>query len=82
MIHNYATGTWKTHKNPCIGVAKDKYLSCMQSLLIKKNPENTICASFGKTFSFTKKVLLTHSGYGNDYLPWLYTQPLQPNGGC
>jgi hypothetical protein len=21
------------------------------------------------------------SGYGNDYLPWLYTQPLQPKGG-
>ena len=21
-------------------------------------------------------------GYGNDYLPWLYTQPLQPKGGC
>ena len=22
------------------------------------------------------------AGYGNDYLPWLYTQPLQPKGGC
>ena len=22
------------------------------------------------------------AGYGNDYLPWLYTRPLQPKGGC
>jgi hypothetical protein len=25
---------------------------------------------------------LTTAGYGNDYLPWLYTQPLQNIGGC
>ena len=24
----------------------------------------------------------TLPGYGNDYLPWLYTRPLQNKGGC
>ena len=27
-------------------------------------------------------LIWVEAGYGNDYLPWLYTQPLQPEGGC
>jgi hypothetical protein len=27
-------------------------------------------------------VIARMAGYGNDYLPWLYTQPLQPIGGA
>ena len=30
---------------------------------------------------YPKNTHNVHSGYGNDYLPWLYTQPLQPKGG-
>jgi hypothetical protein len=30
----------------------------------------------------TKNKMDIISGYGNDYLPWLYTQPLQIIGGC
>jgi hypothetical protein len=28
------------------------------------------------------KILLFDAGYGNDYLPWLYTRQLQIIGGC
>jgi hypothetical protein len=31
---------------------------------------------------FRKKHNKDTPGYGNDYLPWLYTQPLQPIGGA
>ena len=32
--------------------------------------------------SVARIICVAVAGYRNDYLPWLYTQPLQPIGGC
>ena len=39
------------------------------------------CSAIGPV-DYTVTLACLRSGYGNDYLPWLYTQPLQPKEGC
>jgi hypothetical protein len=51
---------------------------------IQEKEEEKMAEYMSETTSSSKQThdLTVTAGYGNDYLPWLYTQPLQPKGGC
>ena len=49
---------------------------------LKLNPEIIQICIVSGFILFTLELFTTKAGYGNDYLPWLYTQPLQPKGGA
>ena len=70
------------HLKPSPSDSADRGCSIIRVRLgVKKLRHRNFCVD---TVLFRESVTIyfVQAGYGNDYLPWLYTQPLQPKGGC